>query len=243
MSVAYYPRIAVYSSATAAVPYSTVKRVADACGRATYYDYGYWWGNFASIYPFQYQSQVPPGYWHCKLLHISEHPGFQINGGGWHEGQWQYVNGQWTWTPVMICNAAYISSTKATLASHEILEAMADPGGPYTNSYIRWIWSPKGCNWDGSCNSPDYQRWVYGPWVNEVCDPVYNWEYPYTVSSTVGGGTVTVSDFITPNWWNRDLSAYYGVWYDKLGRLTQPLQFSWWGGSLGWLQAGFAWGS
>jgi hypothetical protein len=244
-SFIYYPKIAVASSTTAAVPFSTVKRIADAVGRATYYDYGYWWGNVASVYPFRSFAEVPSNYWLVKLMHREENPGFQsISDGGWHEGEWTYPPGQQkTWRPIMYVNSLYISDTKATLVSHEVLEAMGNPLGPYSNSYNRWIWSPHGCNYDGTCNSPDYNKWIYRTWGNEVCDPVWNWEYPYTVSSTVGGGTVTVSDFITPYWWDRDTPKQWYTKYDHLNRLGYPMTFSWWGGNLGYLQAGFAFGS
>jgi hypothetical protein len=231
VSYVYYPKIGIYSTSSA-VPFTLVKRLTDAVGRATYYDYGYWWGNTASIYAFRSAAEIPQGYWRIK---ISDDPhtahGTEYAWGvGEQPAGWVYAGGC---QPRALTELGTLYDDAGAI-SHEVLEMMSDPWGGGSNAskvnkYVRWIYSPDGCTpWTNPSCGPNFNKWVYGTWPNEVCDIVYNWSYRYPVSSTVGGGYVLVSDFITPYWWDRDTPKQWYTKYDHLNGLSQAMTFSWW---------------
>lgn len=238
MTTVWYPQIALYSTAAAAIPYSTIKRIAEACQQQLYYDYRPHWGNFGYVTPFRNASEVPrpkygyQGYWPCTIMTSAE-------GGGPFGGDHSYSMGSGGVNrPDMRVDSRWVDANNGRMVSHEILEAMGNPF--WDNIYERWIYSPRP---DG----PYHNTWHRTRYQNEIADPVYNWGYNKTISSANGGGVVDVSNFITPYWWDVNTQYYgYPYPYDFMNRLrqggTSPLRFSWWGDpSNYWAQVGFAW--
>lgn len=223
--------IALYATQASGVPYSTVRRVWDAIGRQSYYHWGPWWGMYCNVQPFQYSWQVPSGWIHCTIKARSEDV-YIANGGGYHSA----AGGLY---PFMVVDGQRLLEfpNDATQASHELLEFLGNPYSSYPlgNRRATWIWSPKGYN--PQTGQPEYwtNRWLYANYMNEVCDPVWNWNYPIAVTAGVGGGTMLVSDFITPWWWYDDL---YGYPVDYLRRLYAGKQMSWYGPEFNYRQAG-----
>jgi hypothetical protein len=84
----------------------------------------------------------------------------------------------------------------ASVLSHEVLETLADP------SVNLWVDGPK--------------RIEGVSYALEVCDPVQGDTYPIIVD----GRTVTVSNFVTPNWF--DPIPFANSQIDYLGRLKRP---------------------
>ena len=128
---------------------------------------------------------------------------------GWHtEGPGGVKYGRVFVGPVLQAggNALTDALSVCSVASHEALEIVFDP----------------------ACN-----RWAYDGsntlYAWESCDPVEGDSYPLVIPSqaTVGGSTtgqirVTVSNFVTPDWF--DSQAPAGTRFDYLGLCTAPFE-------------------
>jgi hypothetical protein len=139
------------------------------------------------------EDQAPPGSWVIAVLDDSDQAGAL----GWHtEEQGDLIYGRVFVRPVLDNGGDVLSKplSVASVASHEVLETAADPR----------------CNlWADDGRGVAYAL--------EVCDPVESDAYAVVVR---GHGRVTVSNFVTPAWF--DPNAGTGDRFDWLGRVSSP---------------------
>lgn len=143
------------------------------------------------------ESDAAPGSFVIAILDDSDQAGAL----GWHtEGQGDVIYGEVFARPVLDNggNALIADLSVASVLSHEVLETFADP---HAN-----LWAD-----DGNGTSYAY----------EVCDPVESDVYQTHVT---GYGRVTVSNFVTPHWFDPQAAA--GDRLDYLHKLNQPFQMT-----------------
>jgi len=170
------------------VPPSQLSAVAAALQQQVTTDFGPLWNVQATVSPFATVGDMPIGYWPVVIQNQID-PN-DPNREGYHTDN----NNQ----PV-----AFVSflANWTLAASHEILEILADP---YGSSFAAGPSSdPANAN-----NRVQY--------LLEVCDPVQDARFAYTVND------ILVSDFITPHYHDPDGSE--GVRYDFRGQVGKPRQ-------------------
>lgn len=144
-----------------------------------------------------HEQDAPAGSWVLAVLDDPDQAGAL----GWHtEDQGDLVYGRVFARPVLDNGGDVLTKplSVASVASHEVLECFADP-------HV--------CLWadDGQGHSYAY----------EVCDPVESDSYPVPVR---GHGLVTVSNFVTPHWF--DAGAAAGERMDYLNKVSRPLSMT-----------------
>jgi len=155
------------------------------------------WGITAQLhfYPKSITNSIPSGYWQIELLNNTDGSGAL----GYHMPPFYpgapgiLPNPTNTLPKTVPCarvftttsNTALGSGNWSTVASHELLEMLADPNG----SHASWI-SPI------LPTSPPTAITVQALILREVCDPVESIAQAYKI------GTVLVSDFVTPAWYD-----------------------------------------
>lgn len=142
------------------------------------------------------EKSCPPGSWVIAVLDDADQAGDL----GWHtEDQGNLIYGRVFATPVLDNGGDVLSKplSVASVLSHEVLETLVDP---HCN-----LWADTG----------------HGVAVAlEIGDPVESDSYPIKV----GVQAVTVSNFVTPAWF--DANASSGEQFDFLGNVHQPFQMT-----------------
>jgi hypothetical protein len=139
---------------------------------------------------------APPGSWVIAVLDDPD----QADALGWHtEQQGGVVYGRVFARPVLDNGGDALTKqlSVASVLSHEVLETFVDP---HVN-----LWADAG-------NGTAYSY--------EVCDPVESDSYAIDIDST----NVTVSDFVTPHWFDPQAGA--SATLDYLGKCTHPFQLT-----------------
>lgn len=141
------------------------------------------------------EADAQPGSWVIAVLDDAD----QADALGWHtEEQGELIYGRVFAQPVLDAGGDALTRplSVASVLSHEALEVLVDPSCN--------LWADTGT---GSAVAV------------EICDPVESASYPVAVR---GAGQVTVSDFVTPAWF--DPQARTGDQFDHLRRCTMPFQ-------------------
>lgn len=139
---------------------------------------------------------LPPGSW---VLSVLDDPD-QADALGWHtEEQGELIYGRIFARPVLDNGGDALTKelSVASVGSHEVLETFADP---HCNTYA---------------DSGQGYLVAY-----EVCDPVESDSYPVEVGKT----KVTVSNFVTPKWF--DPQAARGDRFDYMGNCSEPFEMT-----------------
>jgi hypothetical protein len=142
------------------------------------------------------EQDAAPGEWVIAVLD----DGDQANALGWHtEDQGDLIYGRVFARPVLDNGGDATSKplSVASVLSHETLEAFCDP---HVN-----LWADRG---DGTLIAV------------EVCDPVESDSYPIQVTTGTTTTEVTVSNFVTPHWF--DPKAAGADAFDFLRKATGP---------------------
>lgn len=110
--------------------------------------------------------------------------------------------------------AVYYGFDNSVSFTHELFELAADPTISITNQGwpYDWLWT---VNKAGQVSRVAQSEGTV--WAQEVCDPVE--AYSYLING------VKISDFITPNWFNDEVSGGY----DFMGLVQQPFTILWGG--------------
>lgn len=142
------------------------------------------------------KAQAAPGSWVISVLDDPD----QADALGWHtEDQGDLIYGRVFAKPVLDNGGDALTKalSVASVLSHEVLETFADPR----------------CNlW------ADGGRGVLVAY--EICDPVESDSYSVAVS----GKNVTVSNFVTPSWFDPNASS--GDKFDYLGNVSEPFEMT-----------------
>lgn len=142
------------------------------------------------------EKSCPPGSWVIAILDDSDQAGAL----GWHtEDQGDLIYGRVFANPVLENGGDALTKelSVASVLSHEVLETFCDP------NVNRWCDDGRGT--------------LY---ALEVGDPVESDSY----GISVGGKTVTVSNFATPAWF--DAQASSGEQFDFMHRVKAPFQMT-----------------
>lgn len=150
-----------------------------ACAHQLRYDAAPIWGKApVPVIYYTDESHAPPGSWLILVFDDADQAGVL----GWHsEGPNGLPYGRVFVNPVLDNGGDVLTKnlSVASVLSHEVLEAFVDPSVNYS--------------------ADDFNG---GVWALEVGDPVES--YSYIVPVSVGGHVVdvTVSDFVTPAWFD-----------------------------------------
>ncbi|AUG75280.1 hypothetical protein CFP65_0305 [Kitasatospora sp. MMS16-BH015] len=143
------------------------------------------------------EEEAPPGAWVIAILDDSD----QADALGWHtESEGDLIFGRVFAAPVLDHGGTALSGRLSVSAvlSHEVLETFVDE---HVN-----LWAD------------DLKGAAY---AYEIGDPVESDSYEITVS---GAGPVSVSNFVTPAWFDPQASSSDG--FDHLGKVTAPFQMT-----------------
>lgn len=144
-----------------------------------------------------HEEEAPPGAWVIAVLDDPD----QADALGWHtESQGELIFGRVFAAPVLDNGGAVLtgSLSVSSVLSHEVLETLVDP---HVN-----LWADNG------------EGVLY---AFEVADPVESDWYEITVP---GAGAVSVSNFVTPHWFDRQAGKH--AQHDWLGNVTAPFQMT-----------------
>lgn len=145
----------------------------------------------------EHEEQAPPGAWVIAVLDDAD----QADALGWHtEEEGDKVYGRVFARPVLDNGGDVLKRplSVASVLSHEVLETLIDP-------HIN-LWADAG-------NGTAYAL--------EVCDAVESDTYGVTVP---GVGEVTVSNFVTPHWFDPQAADYEK--FDFLGRVQRAFELT-----------------
>lgn len=143
------------------------------------------------------EKDAPPGAWVIAVLDNAD----QADALGWHtESEGDLIFGRVFAAPVLDHGGRVLSGSLSVSAvlSHEVLETLVDP---HVNL------------WADDQNGSAYAL--------EIGDPVESDSYEITVA---GVGAVTVSNFVTPHWF--DPQAGKEEKFDWLGKVDAPFQMT-----------------
>ncbi|MFE7394311.1 hypothetical protein [Streptomyces sp. NPDC057582] len=175
-----------------------VLNMARACALQVAHDAAPQWGQVPIPVVFlENEQQAPPGAWVIAVLDDEE----QADALGWHtEDQGDKIYGRVFARPILANGGDVLSRplSVASVLSHEVLETLVDP---HVN-----LWADAG-------NGTGYAL--------EVCDPVESDSYPIAVA---GVGNVTVSNFVTPHWFDPQAADYDQ--FDFTGRVHKPFELT-----------------
>jgi hypothetical protein len=159
-----------------------IARIAAALQRQVTRDFSPIWGVTATVDAFDSLADLPIGYWPIVVLddiQRKEESGFHLS---------------WRGLPYALVK---YSDSWSLVASHEMLEMLANPFGSHTYAAL----------------APD-SRIETVEYLVEICDPCQAHDNSYVVDG------IMVSDFITPHYYDAVGSA--GVRYSFRGNITQP---------------------